>query len=228
VKAVLIAGLAMACIDRLRPFLERIGKNTLTDISHLRRLIPQLSDEEFDLLWKECKGQLLLVIFDGTTKVDEVFTIVFRWVDRDTLTIHQRCVHVGKYQKSFNHEELVFAVMTQLGRYDVDQGTNQRVGNVLGFMRDRASVNNCAVTLLLHNYYGSRDGACISHTLTHVGDHFKVKLLLKFKEDLCALMKSSYQMHNHWTRSLGITFKHPGNTRWWATGELYFFMHSRW
>jgi hypothetical protein len=40
--------------------------------------------------------------------------------------------------------------------------------------------------------------ACLSHTLKHPGDHFALKFLKKFKEDLCGLMHQSLAAAAYW------------------------------
>ena len=41
-----------------------------------------------------------MVIFDGTTRVDEVFVIIFPWVTKEMI-IYERCVDMGKYKHTF-------------------------------------------------------------------------------------------------------------------------------
>lgn len=171
-----------------------------------------------------------MVIFDGTTKIGEVFAIVFRWVTCD-LIIVQRLVDIGKYTYSFRAEELVAAVVTILRRYNISTGTrppNKVNGQVIAFQRDRVAVNTCAVAILLRNYVNSKDMECLSHTLVHPGEKFVLHFLNKFKQDLCALEKSSYLFSQHWFSIIGQKFRQPGNTRWWATYELYNIICINW
>ena len=148
--------------------MERLKGKTLTNSTHLRQLIPLILKEEIQLIIEESKGNSLMVIFDGTTKVGEVFAIVFRWVTSN-LEIIKRLVDVGKYTYSFRTEELVAAVVSILNRYGVFKGTkppNKLNGNVIAFQRDRVAVNSAAVAILLRNYINSKDMGCLSHTYT--------------------------------------------------------------
>ena len=52
--------------------------------------------------------------------------------------------------------------------------------------------------------------------------------MLKFKQDLCSLEKSSYLFSQHWLIHIGEEFRQPGNTRWWATYELYVRLATNW
>lgn len=58
---------------------------------------------------EEIRDQKLMVIFDGITRVDEVFCIIFR-VSKE-INIFERVVEMGKYKHTFNHEELITAVI---------------------------------------------------------------------------------------------------------------------
>jgi hAT family C-terminal dimerisation region len=180
----------------------------------------------------EIKQQRVMVIFDGTTRVDEVFAIIFRWVIKEMI-IYERCVEMGKYKHTFNHEELITAVIKILTKYNVflgeaNRGRVIRNGDIIGFQRDRCATNTCAVTILTKNSIGSRDMECLSHTMTHVGEHGKVPLLLKMKQDLCALTKESYALRDHWFKVMGTQFLHPGNTRWWSYYKLYCDLKDNW
>jgi hypothetical protein len=87
-------------------------------------------------------------------------------------------------------------------------------GEVIAFQRDRCSVNAAAETILTMNCIGSKDLECI-------GEQLKVPILLKVKQDLCALTKESYCLRDHWYKVIGKQFVHAGNTRWWSYYELY-------
>jgi hypothetical protein len=108
------------------------------------------------------------------------------------LKIIQRLVDLGKYTYSFKAEELVAAVVTICDRYNIQRGSRVPIktnGQIIAFQRDRVSVNTCAVKMLCVNYVNSKDMECLSHTLVHPGDHFRLHYLRKFKQDICALAK---------------------------------------
>ena len=225
-------GTALNKMGRFRSHFEETSGFTLTVSTHMRTYLPPLLRKEIDDILNDIRDQNLMVIFDGTTRVDEVFAIVFRYVTVG-MQIEERLVEMGKYQHSFNHEELITAVVKILTKYDVDLGAAERGriirnGAVIGFQRDRCSVNAKAVTILTKNCMGSKDMECMSHTLTHVGEHLGVPLLLKTKQDVCALAKESYSLRSHWYKVTGKHFVHPGNTRWWAYYDLYEEIRSLW
>lgn len=149
------------------------------------------------------------------------------------LEIIQRVVHVGRYERSFNANHLVHAVVSVLQDVKADRGDASarriiRPSTVIGFQRDRASVNTAAVRMLLDVYIGSLDLECMAHTLCHPGEHFQFTFLDKFKQDLCGLAQSSYGFKKHWKTTLQESFKQPGNTRWWATFELFAVLKKKW
>ena len=53
-----------------------------------------------------------------------------------------------------------------------------------------------------------------------MGEHLSTQLLLRFKQDICALIKDSHLASNYFFDTVGHHFKHPGNTRWWSVYEL--------
>ena len=219
-------------LDGFRAHYEKLSGLTLTAATHMRQYLLPLLKNEIQNIVLEINGQKLMVIFDGTTRVDEVFAIIFRWVT-DRMVIMERLVEMGKYQHSFNHEDLVTAVVKILIRYNVSHGVAVRGkkvtnGDVIAFQRDRCSVNTAAVTVLTRNCIGSKDLECMSHTLTHIGEHMSVPTLLKVKQDVCALTKESYSVRDHWLKVLGFAFEQPGNTRWWAFYKVYCAFHSNW
>jgi len=225
VQEFLANGIPLQRIDGCRDFLEKRSGLSLTDSSHMRKYIPPLLQKEIQTIISECKGNDIVVIFDGTTRVDEVFCIIFRWVT-DKLEIKERLVEMGKYQHGFNSEELSSAIIKILTKYGIDFGLKQlgrtvRVSQVLAFQRDRCSVNAAAMSILTRNLIGSKDMECLSHTIQHCGDHLAVPILLRVKQDLCALIKESYHTKTHWLNVLGFQFRHPGNTRWFGTYEVY-------
>lgn len=155
----LINGTALNKIDGFRGHLEDTSGLTLTASTHMREYLPPLLKKEICDILTEIKEEKMMVIFDGTTRVDEVFAVVFRWVTVG-MKIVERLVEMGKYHHSLNHEELITAVVKVLTKYQVDHGSVVggrviRNGAIIGFQRDRFSVNTKVVSILIKNYIGS-------------------------------------------------------------------------
>ena len=91
----------------------------------------------------EIKQQRVMVIFDGTTRVDEVFVIIFPWVTKEMI-IYERCVDMGKYKHTFYHEELITAVIKIPTKYyvflgEANRGRVIRNRDVIKFQRDHCA-----------------------------------------------------------------------------------------
>ena len=134
-------GTPLLKIDGFRAYLEDISGMSLTASTHMRQLLPSLLEQEVETIKQEVSRHLITVIFDGTTRVGEVFSIVFRFVTNE-FVISERLVELGNYQHGFNHEELVSAVRIIISKYDLylgaaERGRVQNVGQVISFQRDR-------------------------------------------------------------------------------------------
>ena len=68
VKALLRAGTPIQKADTLRELLEETGYS-LSDLSHLHKLVPFILEQETHRLKEEIRGKHLSLILDGTTRV---------------------------------------------------------------------------------------------------------------------------------------------------------------
>lgn len=81
------------------------------------------------------------------------------------------------------------------------------------------------------HFPGSKDLKCFSLTLTHVGEEVNLPNVKVVKEKLCGLMNAGggvSQIHEVWRQTFGSYWRNPGRTRWWATFELFEFLHNNW
>ena len=179
----------------MRPFLEKRSGLPLTHSSHLRSYIPIIREVVVERIKKSMKrGSDYTVIFDGSSRVDEVLAVILRFVTHD-FSIVQELVQFGKYQSCKDHQQIINAINTVLVRYGVSYDFSYaeqitEYGSVLAFQKDRASANEASMEALLALFKGSTNLHCLSHTITHVGEHMKAKNVKSFKEDLCALCNS--------------------------------------
>ena len=211
-RSLMVAGIPLNKLGPLRPLYERLSGYKLTDRSHLSNFIDILYEDEINLIRNEIKGRKVVVIFDGTTTVGEIFAVIFRWVD-ENLIIRHRLVSVGVYKSSMNNLQLIDAItrVVQI-RYQID------VEDVIGWMRDRASVNTAAIASLLRMYENSHDLECLSHTISHCGDKMlgSTQYAKKLMGSLTNLLSGSNRAFNVWREVTGTTWKKPSNSRWWA------------
>ena len=100
-------------------------------------LIPFILSEEQKQLKAEIDGVPVAVIFDGTLRLVEALAIIVRFVDRSSLKIQQRLLHMQLLAKSLSGEEVARELLSVLStEYGVVSS------NLVAVMRDRASVNS--------------------------------------------------------------------------------------
>ena len=149
----------MSKLDILRDVLEE-NAYSLSDSSHLRRLIPFILQNEVKIK-EDIAGKNVAIILDGTTHVCEAFVIVIRYIDRDWV-IQQRVCRLMLLAKSITGEEcarqLVTAISTEL---------SISPELLVAAMRDRARVNDVAMRTISVIYNNMMDVKCFSHTLDH-------------------------------------------------------------
>ena len=130
--------------------------------------------------------------------------------------------------------QIMNCINTVLVKYGIEYGEDRgrgviQPGGVAAFQKDRASSNESSMEALLGLFKGSINLHCLSHTITHVGDHLIAIKLKAFKEDLCALNNchgGNNKAASHWETIFDKCWKPPGNTRWWADLELYIFLQK--
>lgn len=145
-------------------------------------------------------GQPISVIFDGTTTVCEAIAIIFRVVDKD-FTIHQRLVSLKLSGKALSGEQVAHSLLSILSVFYQVQPHN-----VVAIMRDRASVNDCAVRSIRPLYTNLMDIGCFSHTLDHVGGRESRQMTKLFTEHWVAHFSHSCKLRLEWKdlTSMGI------------------------
>jgi hypothetical protein len=66
-------GTALLKMDGFGPYLEDVAGMTVTASTHMRQLLPSILEQEIHSIKEEVKMHLITVIFDGSTRVSEVF-----------------------------------------------------------------------------------------------------------------------------------------------------------
>jgi hypothetical protein len=168
--------------------LER-GANCKISISHFRQLIPTVRDLEVDAIRQELsqlqslsQGRpFISIIFDGSTKVEEAYVILFRWVEPTNMRIHQRLVAVELLDKSVNGAELgALILVTVLHKYHVDPKM------VAAVICDGAPVNRTAYEMCLPSFSLASNILCHAHAANLVGNKATAQLSL------------AKEFFNHW------------------------------
>ena len=174
-RTFLTAGVPLNKVPVFREILEENGYR-LTDRRYLSDLIPFILGQEKDELKCILKGRPISVIFDGTTRVGEVFVIVVRYVDTsESWSIRQKLIRLHVLATSMTGEEIAREVVSALSvEYSI------QAQQVLAMMYDCASTNLVALRTL-HVLYPTMLGiGCFSHTLNRVGERFNVPMLNEF------------------------------------------------
>ena len=80
IAALMTAGIPLAKLDALRPFLEKWTKLSLCGSSHISQYIPFISEECVKAVMDAIRGHLLCCIFDGSTRVYGVMAMLLLFV----------------------------------------------------------------------------------------------------------------------------------------------------
>ena len=218
VTALLKAGVPLSKLDNFRQILEE-NAYSLSDSSHLRRLIPFILQDEITKLKQQIGGRHVAIIFDGTTQVCEAFVIVLRFID--DWVIKERVCRLMLLAKSITGEEvarqLITAVSTEL---------SIAPDLVIAAMRDRASVNDVVMRTISVIYNQMMDVGCFSHTLDHVGEKMKTAILDEFTKGWISLFSHSPKSRLAWRTQTGLSTPTYSPTRWWSKFEVIHQLHN--
>ena len=128
--------------------------------------------------------------------------------------IKQKLVRLSMLAKSLCGQEVAREILSVLS---TELGIPGK--NLLAVMRDRASVNNVAVSNLSIMYPTAMDIGCFSHTLCHVGEKFQVPTLNKFMKHWEQMFKHSHKSRLQWREQTGRSIATYSPTRWWSKWE---------
>lgn len=230
VKMLLGCGIPLFRVNKMRNYLQKYSGIRLTDSSNLQSYIPKLLIEELLEIRSEIKGQRLAVIFDGTTKDCECFTVVFRFVTAD-MTIEHRCVELKLYESSFeNYKQLANAVVRAISSIFDHHILDNDIArdNLVCFQRDRAAINLKAMDLVTNHYLLAWNFDCLSHTLCHTGDKLDGVEFARFFSDFNSLFSHSTRAKAYWKHLSGSSYVTYSATRWWSRYESYVYVRKNW
>ncbi len=152
------------------------------------------------------------VVFDGTTHVDEALAIVLRFFDEK---IKQRLVCLKLLSKSMTGEEQAREIISTLSTSYIISSSQ-----LVAAMRDRASVNNVAMSTVKLLYPGVIDVGCFSHTLDRVGEQFKIPVAERFTRLWVSMFSRSPKARLAWRSFCGRPVPTYSTTRWWSLREV--------
>ena len=213
VRNFLSAGVPLNKIPLFRELLEENGFR-LTDRRRMSDLVPFILSQEKGGLKRDLAGKCLSIIFDGTTRLGEIFVVVVRFVAPDWC-IYQKLIRVQMLAKSLCGEEIAREIIYVLS---VEYGVMSQ--QILAVMHDCASTNTVAMHTLSVLYPMALDIGCFSHTLDRVGDRFDVPTLYCFMIHWISLFSHSPKAKLFWRQRTGISIQGYSATRWWSKWEV--------
>jgi hypothetical protein len=209
-ESFLKAGIPIAKIDELRPYLEKHAALPLTHSNHMMSTyMPPLTVREFEKLKKEVKGEVFGCYHDGTTYNGEAFSVVLRWMDA-SMTIKIRCVTVSILKSSLDSAELSGELITVIA---ATMGLS--LMDVVAWMNDAAPTNMAAFNTVLSSASPASDqNTCVAHTLSHVGDALKTPLSDKFLGHYNIATAKSPNARSLFKEVTEHSCERAGETRW--------------
>ena len=171
-------------------------------------IVPLILQQEKEKIRNEISGKCLSVIFDGTSRLGEVFVIIIRFVDSGWL-VHQRLIRVKLLANSLSGEEIALEIINSLS---LEYGVGSE--HVLAVMHDCASTNVVAMRTLKVLYPLAQGIGCFSHTLDHVGERFSTPIAHEFVTYWISLFAHSPKARLLWSQQTGRTVQGYSATRW--------------
>jgi len=199
----------------MEQFLLRRTDHSIPSRATLSSLITPIRDSERESILRSVGENKVAVIFDGGCRLGEMLGIVLRYVDTSSWTIHQKLVSLATYTHTFNAAELAAELIDTL-TLKCKLGKKQ----VYAFMRDSAATNGAAMTIGESYFRHAIDMNCISHTLDHVGGHFRGALSDDVVSCFLSIMSHSTIAKAIWRDCFGKSPRSVSATRWWSRYEF--------
>lgn len=141
-EMMLMSGIPLAKFDSMRPTLERHGKQKLTSSTNMRQLRPPMLQRELDCIMAECLVRDVVILFDGTSESSlklfqrknlTPFHVFLQLKSarysrlsfgssRMTSISLRELKQLQVYERSFNHENLVDAIIELTAKFKLDRG----------------------------------------------------------------------------------------------------------
>lgn len=220
VCAFLKSGTPLSRLEYFREFFEEAGFS-LTSNSHMRQLVPFILEEENSTISKELVGKDVSIIFDGTTRDGKALVLLLRFADEWESKV--RLVRFQLVKSSVCGDELARIMIEVLHR---KLGVLQ--GQLLAAMRDRASVNTCALRTVSVLYPDMLDVDYISHFLDQVGVKCKTPALTPFMSTWNIIFTTSMKARRVWSQISGRGMPRYNSTRWWSLWECLTVVFEEW
>ena len=214
-RTFLLAGVPLNKLSIFRELLEE-NAYRLSDRRHMSDMIPFILQQEKEQIKKEISGKALSIIFDGTSRLGEVFVIVARFVQSDWC-VQQRMILLQLLVKTMTGEEIARQIINTLS---VEYAIQSQ--QVMGMIHDCASTNKVAMRTLKVLYPCMLGIGCFSHTLNRVGEKFNIPFANDFVTYWVSLFSHSSKARFLWKERTGLTICSYCPTRWWSKWEVMY------
>jgi len=220
-RAWLIAGIPLARLDKIRPYLERVSHWKLTHSNNLvTKYIDGLVKAE-DMLFREALRNRvggIAIITDNTPRLGDVFALLLRFVkldDNGIPQITQWLVDVRFLQESMTAVQLAWLVTTTLAKYGLT------IRDIDAFITDGCGVNGKAVRWMKQNNDGISllDVLCFSHCGNNAGEEEEFVVLTLFWKHIQNMFRS-YTCCVEWSKVTSAPMPKYSGVRWWAKFEV--------
>lgn len=217
VESCMHGGIPINKIANLRPLLERGNRpgHCLTDSSHLRSYIPKIEEFEHRRLLQEIKGQSCCVIFDGTCRLGECISVLLRWCRSDFSATEQRLVALRTTKTHMDGDQLGALLVTVLLG-----GCQLAASDIVCLARDSCATNGKAYNNIRSVLIEAESIMCLSHTLSHCGEHVKLPVLDEFMTPWLSLVEHHPTARTLWKAHTKSAMKGFSTTRWCSREEV--------
>ena len=207
-------------MEYFRELFEEAGM-PLSSQSNMRQLIPFILEEEYTMACKELIEKDVSIVFDGTSRDGEALVVLVRFIDNWELK--GRLVWFQLVKSSVYGDELARIVIEVVHRkLDVSQS------HFLATMRDRPSVNTCALLTVSVLYPNMLDLGYISHFLDRVGVKCNIPVLRPFMSTWNLVFTTSMKARRVWKEISGRGMPLHNSTRWWSLWECMKVVFEEW
>ncbi|CAM9898340.1 unnamed protein product, partial [Phaeothamnion confervicola] len=215
------SGTPLHRVPYFRPLLEELSGLRLTDVSELRRMVPNLLKIEENRLSEELAGKKVAIVFDGTTRTHEVFAVVARFMDGDG-RVQQRLIEQAFYKAAFNAGDLARVIAFKLMKWDVEYD------DVIAFISDRCATNLAAIGALKPFYRSAMMIGCESHTFDNCGKKIVDAKVVDQYLAVVGLVGHSHKMREYFKVEVGSAPPMYCQTRRWSRRELLQWIMDNW
>lgn len=214
VEMCLKAGIPIAKIDCMRPFLEKYG-HCLTSSGHLSETIPLVLEREKEILKTDISiANEFSVVFDGSSRLGEVLAIVLCYIDTQW-KIQQRLLKLETLEKSLKSQELAQRLIQCLA---VEFSICSEM--IISATKDGAAVNEAALNQVKFYFPNIFSITCFSHVIDNAGKKFQFRILDTFLSHWNSMFSQSPAVRLAWKIKTGKAMRTVSATRWWSKWEV--------